>query len=163
MLHYRINTDEELINHFNFLKKIHNDNAINFIENLTYGTILINTRKDILLNNINEFLNIVSLICFNNDMNLVDIDKKSLLSFYKFCKQMCIILNFNTNQNTNINNSNNGFNKQGNENKIKFAFHNLESYVNKTITNSMGKIKNDPELFKKYDKLSLMIQTCINS
>ena len=163
LLHYRINTDEELINHFNFLKKIHNDNAINFIENLTYGTILINTRKDILLNNINEFLNIVSLICFNNDMNLVDIDKKSLLSFYKFCKQMCIILNFNTNQNTNINNSNNGFNKQGNENKIKFAFHNLESYVNKTITNSMGKIKNDPELFKKYDKLSLMIQTCINS
>ena len=163
LLHYRINTDEELIIHFNFLNKIHNDNAINFIENLTYGTILINTRKDILLNNINEFLNIVSLICFNNDMNLVDIDKKTLLSLYKFCKQICIILNFNSNQNPNINNSNNGFNKQGNENKIKFAFHNLESYVNKTISNSMGKIKKDPELFKKFDKLSLMIQTCINS
>ena len=161
LLHYRINTDEELINHFNFLNKIHYDNAINFIENLTFGTILINTRKDILLNNINEFLNVVSLICFNNDTNLIDIDKKTLINFYKFCKQICIILNFNSNQNINMNN--NGFNKQGNDNKIKFAFHNLESYVNKTISNSTEKIKNDPELFKKFDKLSLMIQTCINS
>jgi hypothetical protein len=161
LLHYRINTDEELINHFNFLNKIHNDKAINFIENLTFGTILINTRKDVLLNNVNEFLNIVSLICFNNETNLIDIDKKTLINLYKFCKQICIILNFNSNQNNNMNN--NGFNKQGNDNKIKFAFHNLESYVNKTISNSMEKIKNDPELFKKFDKLSLMIQTCINS
>ena len=161
LLHFRFNTDEELINHFNFLNKIHNDTAINFIENLTFGTILINTRKDILLNNVNEFLNIVSLICLNNDTNLIDIDKKTLINLYKFCKQICIILNFNSNQNNNINN--NGFNKQGNDNKIKFAFHNLESYVNKTISNSMEKIKNDPELFKKFDKLSLMIQTCINS
>ena len=161
LLHYRINTDEELINHFNFLNKIHNDKAINFIENLTFGTILINTRKDILLNNINEFLNIVSLICFNNDTNLIDIDKKTLINLYKFCKQICIILNFNSNQNNNMNN--NGFNKQGSDNKIKLAFHNLESYVNKTISNSMEKIKNDPELFKKFDKLSLMIQTCINT
>ena len=161
LLHYRINNDEELINHFNFLNKIHNDNSINFIENLTFGTILINTRKDILLNNINEFLNIVSLICFNNDTSLIDIDKKTLINFYKFCKQICIILNFNSNQNNNMNN--NGFNKQGNDNKMKFAFHTLESYVNKTISNSMEKIKNDPDLFKKFDKLSLMIQTCINS
>ena len=161
LLHYRINNNDELINHFNFLNKIHNDNAINFIENLTFGTILINTRKDILLNNINEFLNMVSLICFNNDTNLIDIDKKTLISFYKFCKQICIIVNFNSNQNNNMNN--NGFNKQGNDNKIKFAFHNLESYINKTISNTMEKIKNDPELFKKFDKLSLMIQTCISS
>ena len=161
LLHYKINTDEELVNHFNFLNKIHHDNAINFIENLSFGTILINTRKDILLNNINEFLNIVSLICFNNDTNFDDIDKKILINFYKFCKQICIILNFNSNQIINMNN--NGFNKQGTENKIKFAFHNLESYVNKTISNSKEKIKKDQELFKKFDKLNLMIQTCINS
>ena len=43
LLHYKINTDEELVNHFNFLNKIHHDNAINFIENLSFGTILINT------------------------------------------------------------------------------------------------------------------------
>ncbi len=54
--------------------------------------------------------------------------------------------------------NNNGLNKQGNDRKIKYSFHNLESYVNKTISNSMEKIKKDPELFKKYDKLNLMIQ-----
>ena len=59
--------------------------------------------------------------------------------------------------------NNHGFNKQGTENKIKFAFHNLESYVNKTISNSKEKIKKDQELFKKFDKLNLIIQTCINS
>ena len=59
--------------------------------------------------------------------------------------------------------NNNGLNKQGNDDRIKFTFHNLESYVNKTISNSMEKIKNEPELFKNYDILNLMVQTCINS
>ena len=59
--------------------------------------------------------------------------------------------------------NNSGLNKQGNDNRIKFSFHNLESYVNKTLSNSMEKIKNDSEPFKKYDILNLMVQTCINS
>ena len=102
-----MNTDEELINHFNFLNKIqiHNDKALNFIENITFGTIKINSRKDVLLNKVNECLTIVSLICFNNETNLIDIDKKTLLNLYKFCKQICIIRNFNSNQNNHMNNN----------------------------------------------------------
>ena len=44
--------------------------------------------------------------------------------------------------------NNNGLNKQGNDDRIKFTFHNLESYVNKTISNSMENIKIEPELSK---------------
>ena len=137
---------------------MHKDTALNFIENLAFGTILINTRKDILLNNINKFLNMVTTICLDDQTHLVDIDKKSLLNLYKFCKQICIILNFNSN-----NPNNYGYNKKDNDAKINLAFRTLDSYINKIITNSTDKIKNDEDLNKKYDKLKIMIQACLNA
>ena len=173
LLNYQITSEEDLFNvHFNFLRKVHRDNTLNFIEHLIFGTILINTSKEILTNSIKEFLNMVTLICLKNELNFNDMDKKQLLNFYKFVKQICLVLqnkedNDNDEEKKKENNENNNMNNGKEEDdldtKIKIAFTTIESYFNKTNKKYSGLIKKDEDLNKKFKKLKQIIKDCTSS
>ena len=144
LLHYRLNTNEELIVHLTFLNKIHTDNDLNFIENLVFGTILINTRRDILMSNLSEFLNSISLICLSNlVLNSDDFDKRLLINYFKFLKQICII----------INNNNTAITLEQN----KSAVSTIETYINNSIGKYLKMISKDEELNKKYEKVKTLL------
>ena len=163
LLRYKINTEEELSNiHFSFLKKIHKDNALNFIEHLMFGTILINTKKEILLNKIKDFLNMVTLICLHNELNLNDMDNKKLVNFYKFMKQICLLINIKEEEKKDEA-ANNGKSTTDLDTKIKIAFNSIEVYVNKIVNRYSNLIKKDDDLSKKFKKLKTMISNNINS
>jgi hypothetical protein len=167
LLHFKINTDEELVGiHFNFLKKIHKDNTLNFIEHLLFGTLLINTKKELLISRIKDFLNMVTLVCLHNELNINDMDNKKLINCYKFLKQICAILNFKEEEeeeekknNEENNNGNNGNEKGDFDTKIKIAFGTIESYTNKVMSKYANLIKKDEDLSKKFKKLKVLIRT----
>ena len=166
LLHFKINTDEDLVGiHFNFLKKIHKDNTLNFIEHLLFGTLLINTKKELLISRIKDFLNMVTLVCLHNELNINDMDNKKLINCYKFLKQICAILNFKEEEeeeeknNEENNNGNNGNEKGDFDTKIKIAFGTIESYANKVMSKYANLIKKDEDLTKKFKKLKVLIRT----
>ena len=167
LLNYQIITEEDLNNvHFNFLRRIHKDNILNFIEHLIFGTILINTKKDILISSIKEFLNMVTLICLNNELNYNEIDKKELLNFYKFIKQICLTLQNKEEENEeNINEKkeNNGKEEDDLDTKINIAFSTIETYSNKISKKYSNLIKKDEDLNKKFKKLKQIIKDCKSS
>jgi len=166
LLNYQIITEEDLYNiHFNFLRRIHKDNTLNFIEHLIFGTILINTQKNILINSIKEFLNLVTLICLNNELNYHDIDKKQLLNYYKFIKQICLVLQNKEDdeEKNNENNMNNGKGKDDLDTKVKITFGTIETYYNKISKKYSNIIKKDEDLNKKFKKLKQIIKDCTNS
>ena len=169
LLHYKINTEEDLINiHFSFLKKVHKDNTLNFIEHLLFGTLLINTKKELLTSRIKDFLNMITLVCLNNELNMNDMDSKKLTNFYKFLKQICAILNFKEEEeeeeeeeknNEVEKNGKNGKEKGDYDTKIKIAFVAIESYSNKIMNKYSNIIKKDEDLAKKFKKLKTLIST----
>ena len=165
LLHYKINTDEELYNiHFSFLKKIHKDNSLNFIEHLMFGTILINTKKEIIIGRIKDFLNMVTLICLHNELSMSDMDNKKLINFYKFIKQICILINDKDEDEEKKDNTvNNGKPNADLDTKIKIAFNSIEVFVNKVVNKYTNLIKKDEDLSKKFKKLKTMISNYINS
>ena len=139
LLHYRINSVDDLSIHMTFLEKIHNDKDLIFIENLVFGTILINTRRDVLLKQLNEFFNIITLIC------LEMYDKKSMINFFKFCKQIffCVTNSSSVSIGTGAN--------LGEQSKQ--CLNALSNYVNNSTMKYISQIKEDSELSKKYDKI----------
>ena len=169
LLHYKITTEEDLINiHFSFLKKVHKDNTLNFIEHLLFGTLLINTKKELLTSRIKDFLNMITLVCLNNELNMNDMDSKKLTNFYKFLKQICAILNFKEEEeeeeeeeknNEVEKNGKNGKEKGDYDTKIKIAFVAIESYSNKIMNKYSNIIKKDEDLAKKFKKLKTLIST----
>ena len=166
LLHYKINNEDELFNiHFTFLKKIHKDNNLNFIEHLMFGTILINTKIEIIIGRMKEFLNMVTLICLHNELNLNDMDNKKLINFYKFLKQICIIISCKEEEKNNNDNDteNNGKALVDLDTKIKIAFNTIEVFVNKIVNKYSNLIKKDEDLTKKFKKLKLTITNNINS
>jgi hypothetical protein len=168
LLHYKINNEDELFNiHFTFLKKIHKDNNLNFIEHLMFGTILINTKIEIIIGRMKEFLNMVTLICLHNELNLNDMDNKKLVNFYKFLKQICIIISCKEEEKNNNDNDNeaenNGKSLVDLDTKIKIAFNTIEVFVNKIVNKYSNLIKKDEDLTKKFKKLKLTITNNINS
>ena len=164
LLHYKINNEDELFNiHFTFLKKIHKDNNLNFIEHLMFGTILINTNNDILIGRMKEFLNMITLICLHNELNLNDMDSKKLINFYKFLKQICIIISCKEEEKNNNDAENNGKGSVDLDTKIKIAFNTIEVFVNKIVNKYSNLIKKDEDLTKKFKKLKLTITNNINS
>ena len=169
LLNYQIITEDDLFNvHFNFLRKIHKDNTLNFIEHLIFGTILINSKKSIITNSIKEFLNMVTLICLHNELNYNDIDKKTLLNFYKFIKQIIIVLqnkedDEEKNKEKNDNDKNNGKEEDDLDTKIKISFSTIETYFNKISKKYSNIIKKDEDLNKKFKKLKQIIKDCVNS
>ena len=166
LLNYQVKEEDDLINiHFNFLKKVHNDNSINFIEFLIFGTILINTQKTLLINSIKEFLNMVEFICLNNEINYNEINKKQLLNWYKFIKQICLVLqNKEDDEEKNIENDmNNGKGEDDLDKKINITFGEIENYFNKINNKYSTLIKDDEDLNKKFKKLKLIIKDSENS
>ena len=159
LLHYRINSNEELISHLTFMNKIHSDKDLNFIEFLAYGTILINTRRDILLGNLGEFLNMISVICLSVMISTNEFNKRFLINYFKFCKQICLIITNNNN-----NNSKNGFvNVNSNLNEqSKKALSTLETYINNSMGKYMEQIREDQELNKKYEKIKGLLASSSN-
>ena len=159
LLHYRINSNEELISHLTFMNKIHSDKDLNFIEFLAYGTILINTRRDILLTNLGEFLNMISVICLSVMISTNEFNKRFLINYFKFCKQICLIIT-----NNNGNSSKNGFvnvNSTLNE-QSKQSLSTLETYINNSMGKYMEQIREDPELNKKYEKIKGLLASSSN-
>ena len=166
LLNYQIKEEDDLINiHFNFLKKVHNDNSINFIEFLIFGTILINTQKALLINSLKDFLNMIAFICLNNEINYNEINKKQLLNWYKFIKQMCLVLqNKEDDEEKNIENDmNNGKGEDDLDKKINITFGEIENYFNKINNKYSTLIKDDEDLNKKFKKLKLIIKDSENS
>ena len=94
LLHYRINNNEDLIVHMTFFNKVHADKDLCFIENLLFGTLLINTRRDVLLKNLNDFFTAISMI------SLEEYEKKNIINFFKFCKQIFLCITNNSSGNT---------------------------------------------------------------
>ena len=165
LLNYQIKEEDDLINiHFNFLKKVHNDNSINFIEFLIFGTILINTQKALLINSIKDFLNMIAFICLNNEINYNEINKKQLLNWYKFIKQICLVLqNKEDDEEKNIENDmNNGKGEDDLDKKINITFGEIENYFNKINNKYSTLIKDDEDLNKKFKKLKLIIKDSEN-
>ena len=165
LLHYTIDNEDELFNiHFNFLKKIHKDNNLNFIEHLMFGTILINTKNEILIVRMKEFLNMITLICLHNELNLNDMDNKKLINFYKFLKQICFLINYKEEEKKNNDDpANNGKGSVDLETKVKIAFNTIEVFVNKIVNKYSNLIKKDDDLTKKFKKLKSIITNNINS
>ena len=164
LLQYKINTAEELFDiHFSFLKKIHKDNTLNFIEHLMFGTILINTKNEVLISKIKDFLNMVTLICLHNELNMADMDNKKLTNFYKFMKQICTLINVKDEEQKGDDAANNGKTNADLDTKIKIAFNSIEVYVNKVVNKYSNLIKKDDELTKKFKKLKTIISNNINS
>ena len=165
LLNYKINSEEELFNiHFNFLKKIHKDNTLNFIEHLMFGTILVNTKSEILINRIKDFLNMVTLICLHNELNINDMDNKQLINFYKFMKQICLLINIKEEDKNNEDDAaHNGKVTADLDTKIKICFNSIEVFVNKIVNKYSNLIKKDEDLTKKFKKLKSIINTNINS
>ena len=142
LLHYRINNNDDLVVHMTFFNKVHSDKDLIFIENLVFGTLLINTRRDVLLKNLNEFFNTISLIC------LGDFDKKSMINFFKFCKQIFLC----------ITNNNGGSNVGANlGEQSKQCLNALSNYINNSTMKYIAQIKEDAELNKKYDKIKALL------
>ena len=127
-----------------------------------FGTILINTKKEILLNKIKDFLNMVTLICLHNELNLNDMDNKKLVNFYKFMKQICLLINIKEEEKKDEA-ANNGKSTTDLDTKIKIAFNSIEVYVNKIVNRYSNLIKKDDDLSKKFKKLKTMISNNINS
>ncbi len=167
LLNYEITSSEDLFEvHFPFLRRIHKDNNINFIEHLIFGTILINTKKDVMTNSIKEFLDMVTLICLHNELNFKDMDKKMLTNFYKFVKQICLVLSNKEDNEEKIKNDNdnmnNGKEEDDLETKIKIAYGTIENYANKINKRYYNLIKKDEDLNKKFKKLKQIIKDCSN-
>ena len=168
LLNYQITSEEDLFNvHFNFLRLVHKDSTLNFIEHLLFGTILINTKKDIITNSIKEFLNMVTIICLHNELNYNDMDKKKLLNFYKFIKQICLVLQNKDDdedeENKKEKKENNGKEEDDLDTKIKIGYSTIETYFNKINKKYSNLIKKDEDLSKKFKKLKQTIKDCINS
>ena len=166
LLNYQIKNEDDLINiHFTFLKKVHKDNSLNFIEFLIFGTILINTQKEILINSIKEFLKMVTFICLKNELNYNEINKKQLLNWYKFIKQICLVLQNkeDDDEKNNGNNMNNGKGEDDLDTKINITFGEIEHYFNKINKKYSTLIKDDEDLNKKFKKLKLIIKDSENS
>ena len=168
LLNYKIISNDDLISvHFKILHKIHKDNNLNFIEHLIFGTILINTNKEILINSIKEFLNMVTLICLNNELNFNDMDKRKLINFYKFIKQICLNLQNKGEEDDEDNikekKENNGKEEDDLDTKINIAFSTIETFSNKIAKKYSNLIKNDEDLNKKFKKLKQIIKNCKSS
>ena len=157
LLNYQIKSEDDLFsNHFNFLRKVHKDKILNFIEYLIFGTILINTQKKLLINSIKEFLNLVTLICLNNELNYNDIGKKQLLNYYKFTKQICLVLqNKEDDEEKKLgNNMNNGKKEDDDlDTKVKITFGTIENYFDRINKKYSSLIKKDEDLNRKFKKL----------
>ena len=168
LLNYQIITEEDLFNvHFNFLRLVHKDNTLNFIEHLIFGTILINTKKEIITNAIQEFLNMVTIVCLHNELSYSDMDKKKLMNFYKFIKQICLVLqnkeDDDEEENKKEKKENNGKEEDDLDTKIKICYSTIETFFNKINKKYSNLIKKDEDLNKKFKKLKQTIKDCINS
>lgn len=143
LLHYRINNNEDLIVHMTFFNKVHADKDLCFIENLLFGTLLINTRRDVLLKNLNDFFTAISMI------SLEEYEKKNIINFFKFCKQIFLCITNNSSGNT-AGNSNIG-------EQAKQCLNALGNFINNSTMKYIAQIKEDPDLSKKYDKIKALL------
>ena len=159
LLGYKIYNRENLDNQIKFLKKVHKDSVINFIEQLIFGTILVNTNKELLVNNIEKFLKLTTLTCLNDELFIDKIDKMMYNNFYKFCKQICVVMNQNEDQNEDEEEVNN----EDFKTKKHIAFETMENYVAATKKRNIKFFEEDEELTKKYSKLAAIIRSGENS
>ena len=96
------------------------------------------------MSNLSEFLNSISLICLSNlVLNSDDFDKRLLINYFKFLKQICII----------INNNNTAITLEQN----KSAVSTIETYINNSIGKYLKMISKDEELNKKYEKVKTLL------
>ena len=107
----------------------------------------------------------VEFICLNNEINYNEINKKQLLNWYKFIKQICLVLqNKEDDEEKNIENDmNNGKGEDDLDKKINITFGEIENYFNKINNKYSTLITNDEDLNKKFKKLKLIIKDSENS
>lgn len=125
---FKINNTEDFNLIITYFLKIFYDDNLTFISSMIMGTILINTKKEILIKNFENVLHLLSLLVSGA------CDKERIKYFLKFIKQIYLPLN----------------------NERQFALiKSLKITLMNTINKLDNEIKQDQDLVKKLEKLSI--------
>jgi hypothetical protein len=124
--HFKINNLADLQLVSTFFLKIHSDQDLNFIDYLVFGTMLVNSSKEIIIQNMDIFLKMLEYIIDH------DFEKQRTIEFLKYFKQIYLLMV-----------------QEKNTREVK----KMKLFFNKHIQVYEAEIQQDDQLLRKKEKL----------
>jgi hypothetical protein len=131
--HFKINNLADLQLVSTFYLKIHSDSDLNFIDYLVFGTMLVNSSKEVILKNLEIFLKMLEYIIDH------EFEKQRTIEFLKYFKQLYLLFD--------------------QEKSLKSEKRKLKMFFHKNILVYEAEISQDEQLLKKKEKLIKLLLT----